>query len=96
MTAHIYITITIAISSSNSAEIIGYTTYKLQKAMATPPVHFAVTNTYKRVLSYPLNNPSVTASPCHLPLHKGGFLFCTNHLAIIVLPTINFVATMKI
>ena len=24
------------------------------------------------------HNPSVTAAPCHLPLHKGGFSFCSS------------------
>jgi len=27
------------------------------------------------MVKYYYNNPSVTALPCHLPLHKGGFLF---------------------
>ena len=26
-----------------------------------------------RIRKILLHNPSVTASPCHLPLHKGGF-----------------------
>jgi hypothetical protein len=26
-----------------------------------------------------IGNPSVTASPCHLPLHKGGFSWCILH-----------------
>ena len=38
--------------------------------------NFTDSHWYVLIYNAPLHNPSVTASPCHLPLHKGGFGWC--------------------
>ena len=45
----------------------------------------------KKLLSF-LINPSVTATPCHLPLHRGGFwlaVLLKYHIAVITLSKNN-------
>ena len=47
----------------------------------TPPlrqrgVNFTDSHWWVRLCRVVLHNPFVTASPCHLPLHKGGFGWC--------------------
>ena len=38
--------------------------------------NFTDSHWYVLIYNAPLHNPFVTASPCHLPLHKGGFGWC--------------------